>query len=80
MGGIMEEIISYIIKKLVSNQDAVEITSKIDGKYTVINVKADKDDLGKIIGKNGKTINSIRTIIRSLSNKTDNKFIVKVGE
>lgn len=76
----MEEIISYIIKKLVSNQDAVEITTKIDGKYTVINVKADKDDLGKIIGKNGKTINSIRTIIRSLSNKTDNKFIVKVGE
>ncbi|MDD4815858.1 MAG: KH domain-containing protein [Clostridia bacterium] len=76
----MEEIVSYIIKKLVKKQDMVEITSKIDGKYTVINVKADKDDLGRIIGKNGKTINSIRTIVKSLSSKSDNKFIIKVGE
>lgn len=76
----MEEIISYIIKKLVKNQDAVEITSKVDGRYTIVNVKADKEDLGRIIGKNGNTINSIRTIIRSLSSKTDNKIIIKVGE
>lgn len=76
----MEEIVSYIIKKLATNPNAVEITCNQDGKFTVINVKADQEDLGRIIGKNGKTINSIRTIIRSLSSKTDNKFIIKVGE
>ena len=63
---------------MVDNKDAVEVTTAVDGKVIVINIKVDEKDTGKVIGKNGKVVQSIRTIVKSVSAKTNKRYVVKV--
>ncbi len=74
----MENFVKVIIENLVENKDQVEVTTEIDGKVIVINVKVAESDAGKVIGKNGKVVQSIRTIVRSVSAKTNKRYVVKV--
>ena len=77
----MEELVRYLVSNLVENPDQIEITSNEESdKVTIINVKVSKDDVGKVIGRNGKIAGSIRTIVKSASAKTGKRFIVKIGE
>lgn len=77
----MEELVRYLVSNLVENPDQIEITSNEESdKVTIINVKVCKDDVGKVIGRNGKIAGSIRTIVKSASAKTGKRFIVKIGE
>ena len=74
----MENFVKVIIENLVENKDQVEVSTEIDGKVIVINVKVAESDAGKVIGKNGKVVQSIRTIVRSVSAKTKKRYVVKV--
>lgn len=76
----MEELVSYIVKNFVEKPECLEITSERAENLTIIKIKADKDDLGRIIGKNGKIINSIRIVLRALVSRSGEKIIIKVGE
>ncbi len=77
----MEELVRYLVSNLVDNGDNFDISSRDESdKVTVITVKLDKDDVGKVIGRNGKIAGSIRTIVKSASAKTGKRFIVKIGE
>ena len=75
----MEEIVEYIVKNLVQAPDEVKVSSYEDGDITVIHVVVNEDELGKVIGKNGRIAQSIRAIIRSASNGTGKKYAVKIG-
>lgn len=76
----MEEIVEYIVKNLVQTPDEVKVSSyEDDGDITVIHVVVNEDELGKVIGKNGRIAQSIRAIIRSASNGTGKKYAVKIG-
>ena len=75
----MEKLVEYIVKNLVDHPEDVEVSSKIDKDAVIINVKTNEDDIGKVIGKNGKIISSIRTIVNSLSIKSHKIYIVKIG-
>ena len=75
----MEEIVEYIVKNLVQTPDEVKVSSYEDGDITVIHVVVNEDELGKVIGKNGRIAQSIRAIIRSASNGTGKKYAVKTG-
>lgn len=75
----MEEIVEYIVKNLVQTPDEVKVSSYEDGDITVIHVLVNEDELGKVIGKNGRIAQSIRAIIRSASNGTGKKYAVKIG-
>ena len=74
----MENFVKVIIENLVENKDQVEVSTEIDGKVIVINVKVAESDAGRVIGKNGKVVQSIRTIVRSVSAKTNKRYVVKV--
>ena len=77
----MEELVKYIVSQLVNNQEQVEIASKEDEKgVTVITVKVDNDDMGRVIGKSGKVAQAIRSIVKTASNKTNKKYVVKFAE
>lgn len=76
----MQELVSYIVNNFVKKPESLQITTEKTDNLTIITIKADKDDLGRIIGKNGKIINSIRTIVRTLSSRSGEKIIIKVGE
>jgi len=77
----LEELIKYIVENLVDNKEAISISSVDESeKVTVVTVLVDKNDVGKVIGRNGKIAGSIRTIVKSASMKSGKKFIVKIGE
>jgi len=77
----LEELIRYIVENLVDNKDATSITSQDESeKVTVVTVLVDKEDVGKVIGRNGKIANGIRTIVKSASMKLGKRYIVKIGE
>ena len=77
----MEELIKYIVENLVDNKEAVSISLVEESeKVTVVTVLVDKEDIGRVIGRNGKVAGSIRTIVKSASIKSGKRYIVKIGE
>ncbi len=73
----MTELVTFMVKSLVDKKDAVEVTLTEDG---VINVKVDKDDIGKVIGKDGRIAKAIRTIVKAAANKQQAKYTVVILE
>ena len=71
------QLTEVIIKKLVSDPDSVSVKEfETDEENTIqIEVLISSSDMGKVIGKNGKTINSIRTIVQASSSLEDNKKV-----
>lgn len=75
----MEKIVEYIVKNLVQTPDEIKVSTHEDGDITVIQVFVNEDELGKVIGKNGRIAQSIRAIVRSASSGTGKKYAVKIG-
>lgn len=73
----MDELLKFLIKTLVEDEDSVDVSKEEDEKTITYVVKVSSTDLGKVIGKNGKTATSIRTIMRSVAAKTHKKIFVK---
>ncbi len=73
----MDELLKFLVKTLVENEEAVEVIKEEDDKVITYKVKVAEKDLGKVIGKNGKTAMSIRTIMKSVSAKLHKKVFVK---
>lgn len=73
----MKEVLETIIKNLVDNKSAVEIKEIDQEKKVIFEVKVAEEDFGKIIGKQGKIAQSIRTVIKSIANKSDKKVTVE---
>lgn len=77
----MEDLVKYIVENLVENKEAIEIKTVDESeKVTVITILVDKEDVGRIIGRDGKIASSIRTIVKSASAKLGKRFIIKIGE
>lgn len=76
----MKELVEYIIKSLVDNQEDVLVEEVSDGNVQVLKVSVNNQDLGKVIGKNGRIAMSIRTIVKSLSAKNKQRYVVKIGD
>ena len=75
-----KDLIEYLVKSLVDNKDAVVLTeSEEDGKI-IIKVKVESADMGRVIGKDGRIIKSIREIVRAYSAKNGHKVIVNIEE
>ena len=76
----MKELITYIAKALVDHPEAVEV-SEVEGEQTsVIELKVAKDDLGKVIGKQGRTARPIRTILSAASTKIRKRAVLEILE
>jgi hypothetical protein len=76
----MKELVLYIAKALVDSPEKVEVTEVSGEKATVVEVKVAKEDRGKIIGKEGRIIKSIRIIVNSASAKLDKRATVEIIE
>jgi predicted RNA-binding protein YlqC (UPF0109 family) len=76
----MKELIKYIAQALVDFPEQVEV-SEVEGEQTsVIELKVAKEDLGKIIGKQGRTARSIRTILSAASAKIKKRSVLEIIE
>ena len=76
----MKELIKHIIQALVDYPEQVAI-SEVEGKQiTVLEVKVAKEDLGKVIGKQGRNAKAIRTILNAASAKANKRTIMEIIE
>jgi len=76
----MEELVRFIVEKLVDDVNGVTIESEEQDGVLVINVIAEKEQIGKIIGKQGRIAKAIRTIVRAGANKEKAKVSVEIIE
>ncbi len=76
----MKELIEYIAKLLVDNPEEVSVT-EIEGEQTsVIELRVAKEDLGKVIGKQGRTARAMRTILSAASAKMRKRSVLEILE
>jgi uncharacterized protein len=76
----MKELIKFIAQSLVDNPDAVQVT-EIEGEQTsVLELKVAKEDLGKVIGKQGRTARAMRTILSAASTKIRKRAVLEIIE
>ena len=74
----MKELVATIAKALVDSPDEVVVTEKETDKTIVLELKVATDDVGKIIGKQGKIAKAIRSVVKAASSKCDKKVIVDI--
>jgi len=76
----MKELVQYLAKALVSNPDAVEVKETEGENASVFELKVAKEDLGRIIGKQGRTAKSIRTILNAAASRTNRRVVLEIVE
>ena len=76
----MKDLITYIAKALVDNPEAVEVSEVEREQTSVIELKVDKSDLGKVIGKQGRTARAMRTILSAASTKIRKRAVLEIIE
>lgn len=73
----MKEILESIILNMVDNREAVTITETVAENTVTYEVKVEEADMGRIIGKQGKTAKAIRTVMKSVAGKEHKRVIVE---
>jgi len=76
----VKELIEYIARALVDTPEEVEVNEIMGGQTSVIELKVCKTDLGKVIGKQGRTARSIRTILMAASTKLRKRTVLEILE
>jgi len=76
----MEELVKYIVTNLVDNEEEVKIETTREGDEINIVITVAPDDVGKVIGKNGRIAQSIRAIVKSVSAKEKIRYNVKINK
>lgn len=74
----MKELLELLVKALVDHPEDVEITESSDMRGVIYEVHVAQDDLGKVIGKQGKVANALRTVAKAASMKTKQKVYVEI--
>ncbi len=75
-----KELLEYIVKNLVSNPDEVQVVEKRSDDKLILSLTVNSLDMGRVIGKEGRIIRSIREIINSYGMKNHEKVSVEVEE
>ncbi len=74
----MEKLVDYIVRQLVNQKDQVNVTRVEREDAVVIEVRVAQEDMGKIIGKQGKIARAIRTVVKAASSKEEKRVIVDI--
>ena len=78
MKSAMKEMVEYIAKTLATEPDAVEVTEEQRGNRTIITLKVDDVDRGKVIGRGGRVAESIRSLLRVAAVKQRTRVILQI--
>ena len=76
----MKQLIQAIVQALVDKPEEVTVREIQGNKTSVIELKVAKEDLGKVIGKQGRTAQAIRTILNAASTKINKRFVLELIE
>ena len=76
----LRDLIEYVSKKLVDVPDEVQVNEVVGEQTTVIELRVNKTDLGKVIGKQGRTARALRTILNAASTKLKKRSVLEIIE
>ncbi len=76
----MRELVEYLAKQLVEDPDAVEVTEIEGDRGVLIQLRVDPDDMGKVIGKGGRTARAIRTVVKAAGTRAGVSAAVEIVE
>jgi len=76
----MKELVLFLAKHLVNHPEAVEVKGTQGDTASILELKVAKEDLGRVIGKQGRTAKSIRTILNAAASRTNRKVVLEIIE
>ena len=76
----MKELVLYLAKCLVNHPEEVEVKEIQGETAAILELRVAKDDLGRIIGKQGRTAKSIRTLLNAVASRTNRKIVLEIVE
>jgi predicted RNA-binding protein YlqC (UPF0109 family) len=75
---VEKELVEYVAKSLVDDPEAVEVNVIEGEKSTILELKVAADDIGKVIGKQGRIAKAIRTVLNAASTKTGKRVVLEI--
>lgn len=76
----MKEVLEYVARAIVDEPDAVEVTEVEGERSLILQLRVAPDDMGKVIGKRGRTVRAIRSLVRAASSREDAPPHVEIVE
>lgn len=76
----MKELIEVLAQSLVDNPDEVTVTETDSDNEIIFQLKVAEEDMGKVIGKQGRIAKAIRAMVKAAASKTDKKVTVEIGQ
>jgi predicted RNA-binding protein YlqC (UPF0109 family) len=77
---VLKELLEFLAQNLVTHPGAVEVTENLSDDASVLELRVDKEDLGRVIGKQGRTAKSLRTILNAAASRTNRKVVLEIVE
>ena len=74
----MKELVAYVARALVDNKDAVTVEETVGPEATILELHVAPEDMGKVIGKQGRIAKAIRTVVKAASIRENKKYIVEI--
>lgn len=72
----MDELLEFLVKSLVDDQEAVSVETAEEEEALVLELRVAEDDVGQIIGRRGRTISALRTVMRAVGASQDQRVLV----
>ena len=76
----LKDLVEFMAKALVDDPEKVEVNEVVGEQTTVVELSVSKEDLGKVIGKQGRTAKSMRTILNAASTKLQKRSVLEIVE
>ena len=74
----MKDLLEFIAREIVDDPDAVEVTETHDDRGTLLSLRVAPDDMGKVIGRSGRTARALRTVIRAAGTRSGEHASVEI--
>jgi len=76
----MKELVQFLAQQLVNNPEAVDVKETQSDSASILELRVAKEDVGRVIGKQGRTAKSIRTILNAVASRTNRKVVLEIIE
>jgi predicted RNA-binding protein YlqC (UPF0109 family) len=76
----MKDLVLFLAKQLVNHPDQVEVKETQRDTASILELKVAREDIGRVIGKQGRTAKSIRTILNAVASRTNRKVVLEIIE
>ena len=74
----MKELVTVIAKSLVDHPEAVQAEEKVDGREVIVSLHVAEEDMGKVIGRQGRIAKALRTVVKAAATRENKKVSVEI--